>query len=106
MTIRDGDLLVERLRRSGPGGQRRNKRETGVRVTHVPTGVTVMATERRSQPQNLEAAKERLARRLAALFHKPKPRKKTRPRAGATEKRLRKKKERSEKKGLRKRVWP
>jgi len=34
---------------SGPGGQHRNKTESGVRLTHGPTGVTVSATERRSQ---------------------------------------------------------
>ena len=58
MRLRIKDLKIEMLRRSGPGGQHRNRRATGVRLTHLPTGVTVMATERRSQKANLEAAKE------------------------------------------------
>ena len=49
---------------SGPGGQHRNKTESGVRLAHPPTGVTVTATERRSQLQNRGAALERLRARL------------------------------------------
>src|SRR5688500_19011954 len=37
---------------SGPGGQHRNKTESGVRLTHPPTELSVTATERRSQAQN------------------------------------------------------
>jgi protein subunit release factor B len=49
---------------SGPGGQHRNKTESGVRLVHRPTGVAVTATERRSQAQNRGAAVERLRRAL------------------------------------------
>lgn len=73
-SFREEDLEITHFKGSGPGGQNRNKRMTGVRIVHLPTGIVVTATERRSQGQNLEAAKERLAEKLAALFHKPIPR--------------------------------
>ena len=72
----------------GPGGQHRNKTESGVRLTHPPTGVTVSATERRSQVQNRGAALVRLRERLAALGVEPKPRRATKPTRGSKERRL------------------
>jgi protein subunit release factor B len=92
---------IEPTRGSGPGGQRRNKVETGVRVTHPPSGLVIVATRRASRQANLEEAFERLARRLEALNHVPKRRRKTRPSAAAKESRLQAKKRRSERKAAR-----
>lgn len=61
--LRDCD--VQTLRHSGPGGQHRNKTETGVRLIHRPTGITVTAFEERSQLRNREAAVQRLRIALA-----------------------------------------
>lgn len=81
---------------SGPGGQHRNKTESGVRLLHRPTGVLVTATERRSQSQNRGAALERLRERLAALGHEPKVRRPTKPSRGSKLRRLDAKKHRSD----------
>src|SRR5215208_2690516 len=59
------DCTVERTRRSGPGGQHRNKVETAVVITHDPTGVQTEASERRSQVANLTKATFRLRVKLA-----------------------------------------
>lgn len=60
-----GDCEIRRGRRSGPGGQHRNKVETAIVVTHLPTGVKGTATERRSQEQNRQVAIFRLRLNLA-----------------------------------------
>ncbi|MCA9151813.1 MAG: peptide chain release factor-like protein [Planctomycetales bacterium] len=52
-------------RRSGPGGQHRNKVETGVFLRHLATGVEAQACERRSQADNLAVAVRRLRLKLA-----------------------------------------
>ena len=58
-------------RRSGPGGQHRNKTSSGVFLLHQPTGVSVEATERRSQANNRVVAATRLRFRLAILVRSP-----------------------------------
>lgn len=59
------DCVVRRTRRSGPGGQHRNKVETAVVVEHQPTGLRGEASERRSQSENRQVAICRLRIRLA-----------------------------------------
>ena len=83
---RDCDL--EFFIASGPGGQHRNKVETGVRLTHRPSGISVTATERRSQHANREVAYERMAARLEEMQHISPPRKPTRPTAASRKRRL------------------
>ena len=88
----------------GPGGQHRNKTESGVHLVHRPTGLTVTATERRSQAQNRASALERLRERLAPLAVRPKVRRPTRPTRGSQERRIAEKKRRGERKAGR-RGW-
>jgi protein subunit release factor B len=104
MTIREADLEITFFRASGPGGQHRNVRETGVRIRHIPTGTTVTASERRSQSENRRIALERLELALARLRRKRKKRVPTRPTRAARERRIRSKKLQSLKKAQRGRV--
>jgi protein subunit release factor B len=102
----DIDLLkrqvtVETYRSSGPGGQRKNKTETAVRLKHLPSGITVTATEHRSQAQNLNLAFERLRERLLHLSRPKKRRVPTRVPRKAKEARIEEKKSRSTKKRFR-----
>lgn len=82
------DCDVDFFIASGPGGQHRNKVETGVRLVHRPTNTLVTATERRSQYANREAAFERMAVRLDAMQRPITPRKATRPTAASRTRRL------------------
>jgi protein subunit release factor B len=100
------DTDVEYVNTGGPGGQHRNKTETGVRLRHRPTGVVVSATERRSRTQNLSTAFDRLRRRLVLLMTPPPPRVATRPSRAAKKRRIESKRHAGDKKRMRGRVEP
>lgn len=72
--IPSGDLKIEYSRSGGPGGQNVNKRETAVRLVHIPTNISVHASGERSQEQNRERAMSILQ---AKIFKKAEDEKKS-----------------------------
>jgi len=62
--IPDSELDISVARSGGPGGQNVNKRDTAVRMTHIPTGIAVQVTSERSQAQNREKALELIRGKL------------------------------------------
>ena len=58
------DLKIEITRGSGPGGQHRNKVETCVTVTHIPTGFSERCQDTRSKNRNLKIAIDRLEKKI------------------------------------------
>lgn len=58
------DVAYQTMRASGPGGQHVNKTESAVRATHVPSGISVTASDERSQLMNKKEATERLKNKL------------------------------------------
>jgi protein subunit release factor B len=97
-------VVIETYRSRGPGGQRKNKTETAVRLTHLPSGITVTATEYRSQAQNRKLAFERLTERLLKLNRPRKRRLPTSVPMGAIEGKKEEKKIHSTQKRLRQKI--
>jgi len=98
MLFSEHELRIDFFRASGPGGQHRNKAETGVRITHLPTGIVVTATESRSRHLNLRHAFARLEAKLAARNRPIIPRVPTRPGKAAVERRLAQKRQQAQRK--------
>jgi protein subunit release factor A len=94
----DEELLsqcrVETFMAGGKGGQHQNKTESGVRLVHLPTGVTVTSREERSQFRNKSIALGRLREELEKRNRRPKPRRATKVPRAEREKRLADKKRR------------
>ncbi|KAF7124030.1 hypothetical protein RHSIM_Rhsim12G0000200 [Rhododendron simsii] len=69
LTMSDERLMsqceMDTFKVSGPGGQHRNKRESAVRIKHLPTGIVAQASEDRSQHKNRASALARLRNKLA-----------------------------------------
>ena len=64
ISIPPADLRIEFSKSGGPGGQNVNKRETAVRIVHIPTNIAVAVSTERSQEQNKERAMHMLEAKL------------------------------------------
>lgn len=131
LAVPRSELRYRASRAGGPGGQHVNKASTRVELTWDVKGSPVVSEEQRarilqklgkridsqgvlhlvedgsrSQHRNREVVTERFRKLVAAALRVPKARRKTRPPPEAKEARLRKKKQRSEVKALRRRVEP
>lgn len=93
---------VETFRAGGPGGQHQNKAESAVRLTHLPTGLSVTARDSRSQHRNRKIALARLREALEEELAPETPRIETKVPKREKRRRLREKRRRSEIKRLRK----
>lgn len=72
-TLLLGECRVETYRASGPGGQKRNKTSSAVRITHVPTGTWATGADSRSQHDNRRHALRRLRLQLALQVRRELP---------------------------------
>uniref|UniRef100_A0A0K0EDB3 RF_PROK_I domain-containing protein n=1 Tax=Strongyloides stercoralis TaxID=6248 RepID=A0A0K0EDB3_STRER len=61
VVVKSSDCKIEAMRASGPGGQNVNKRSSAVRITHIPTKISVHVMDERFQHKNLQIAYKRLS---------------------------------------------
>ena len=92
---------VDTFRSGGKGGQHQNVTESGVRLTHLPSGLVTSSRSLRSQLGNKRAALRALRRKLIASQRRPRRRIPTRIPRAAKERRLKAKRKRSNRKSLR-----
>jgi peptide chain release factor len=64
MKYSENDIQYQAMRSSGAGGQHVNKVSSAIRATHIPTGISVVTMDLRSQHQNKKVATERLIQKL------------------------------------------
>jgi hypothetical protein len=65
------ECFIDTYRASGPGGQKRNKTSSAVRLRHAPSGLIVIAEESRSQYENKARALRRLRREIVLHVREP-----------------------------------
>lgn len=95
--------VAEAFRATGPGGQGVNTTDSAVRMRHVPTGITVVSRESRSQLQNRERCLEKIHAELLRRSRRPKKRHATKPTRASVRRRLDEKGRRGAVKRLRRR---
>ncbi len=98
------DIRYETFTPGGPGGQHANKTSSAVRAVHIPTGLSAIAREHRSQLRNRELALARLLAKIKARHRPTKPRTATTLPARARTSRRRSKEHHSRLKEMRKKV--
>ncbi len=103
-SVSSKDVRFETFTPGGPGGQHANRTASGVKAIHIPTGITAVAREHRSQYRNRKLALERLLAKLKNRHRSVRPRIRTVVPAYVRERRRKEKEHRSRLKELRRRV--